>query len=122
MMAVHVLFLAGLVAFAHQPSIFIGLLLFVLGLPLPTRSTRTGSRCAKVCWWRSSCRVVIGGQETWWLQPLLLSLDSDAVFYGAVLLTAVTDNAALTYLGSLVPGLSQEFKLALWPAPSPAVT
>ena len=28
-------------------------------------------------------------------------------------LTAVTDNAALTYLGSLVPGLSQEFKIAL---------
>jgi Na+/H+ antiporter NhaD/arsenite permease-like protein len=28
-------------------------------------------------------------------------------------LTAITDNAALTYLGSLVPGLSDEFKVAL---------
>jgi Na+/H+ antiporter NhaD/arsenite permease-like protein len=28
-------------------------------------------------------------------------------------LTAVTDNAALTYLGSLVEGLSDEFKYAL---------
>ena len=28
-------------------------------------------------------------------------------------ITAITDNAALTYLGSLVPGLSAEFKVAL---------
>ncbi len=28
-------------------------------------------------------------------------------------LTAITDNAALTYLGSLVQGLTQEFKVAL---------
>ena len=44
---------------------------------------------------------------------MLLSLSPDSVFYGALALTAVTDNAALTYLGSLVPGLSEEFKVAL---------
>jgi predicted cation transporter len=38
---------------------------------------------------------------------------ADAVFYGATLLTAITDNAALTYLASLVPGLSDEFKVAV---------
>jgi len=32
---------------------------------------------------------------------------------GATALTAFTDNAALTYLGSLVPGLSADFKYAL---------
>jgi Na+/H+ antiporter NhaD/arsenite permease-like protein len=42
-----------------------------------------------------------------------LSLSSDAVYFGATALTAVTDNAALTYLGSLVPGLSPEFQYAL---------
>ena len=40
-------------------------------------------------------------------------MDSTAVFYGTTLLTAITDNAALTYLGSLVDGLSDEFKVAL---------
>jgi predicted cation transporter len=40
-------------------------------------------------------------------------LSPDAVYYGATLLTAITDNAALTYLGSLVDGLSEEFKLSL---------
>ena len=35
------------------------------------------------------------------------------MYYGATALTAITDNAALTYLGSLVEGLSDEFKYAL---------
>jgi Na+/H+ antiporter NhaD/arsenite permease-like protein len=57
--------------------------------------------------------VVLGGQQQWWLGPTLMSLSSDAVFLGAVVLTAFTDNAALTYLGSLVDGLSDGFKYAL---------
>ena len=57
--------------------------------------------------------VVLGGQQQWWLQPLLVNMSSDAVFYGATALTAITDNAALTYLGSLVEGLSDEFKYSL---------
>jgi Na+/H+ antiporter NhaD/arsenite permease-like protein len=40
-------------------------------------------------------------------------MDSTTVYFGATALTAVTDNAALTYLGSLVEGLSDEFKYAL---------
>ncbi|MDE2618280.1 MAG: hypothetical protein KGL73_14815, partial [Burkholderiales bacterium] len=57
--------------------------------------------------------VVLGGLQQWWLQPLLMGMDATAVFYGAMGLTAITDNAALTYLGSLVQGLSEEFKVAL---------
>lgn len=57
--------------------------------------------------------VVLGGQQQWWLQPLLTSMGSNTVFYGAAVLTAFTDNAALTYLGSLVAGLSDDFKYAL---------
>ncbi|MGH8591217.1 MAG: putative Na+/H+ antiporter, partial [Gammaproteobacteria bacterium] len=48
------------------------------------------------------------------LTPLSTPLSvSDAVFFGAAVLTAFTDNAALTYLGSLVEGLSDGFKYAL---------
>ncbi len=57
--------------------------------------------------------VVLGGQQRWWLQPLLMRMSSDQVFFGAAILTAFTDNAALTYLGSLVDGLSDAFKYAL---------
>ena len=40
-------------------------------------------------------------------------MDGSVLFFGAAALTAVTDNAALTYLGSLVEGVSDEFKYAL---------
>ena len=40
-------------------------------------------------------------------------MSGDQVFFGAAILTAFTDNAALTYLGSLVEGLSDGFKYAL---------
>jgi hypothetical protein len=50
--------------------------------------------------------VVLGGLQQWWLQPLVSSLPPAALFFGAVGLTAVTDNAALTYLGSLIEGIS----------------
>ena len=42
-----------------------------------------------------------------------MKMDANAVFFGAAALTAFTDNASLTYLGSLVEGLSDEFKVAL---------
>lgn len=57
--------------------------------------------------------VVLGGLQGWWLQPILETMSPTAVFYGSLALTAITDNAALTYLGSLVQGTSPEFKLAL---------
>ena len=57
--------------------------------------------------------VVLGGQQRWWLQDVLSRLDETALFYGAAALTAITDNAALTYLGSLVEGVSDDYKYSL---------
>jgi putative Na+/H+ antiporter len=57
--------------------------------------------------------VVLGGQQRWWLQDLLSRLDETTLFYGAAVLTAITDNAALTYLGSLVEGVSEDYKYSL---------
>lgn len=42
-----------------------------------------------------------------------MGIDTTAVFFGATVMTAITENAALTYLGSLVEGLGEEFKIAL---------
>ena len=57
--------------------------------------------------------VVLGGQQKWWLQPLLADMGPTALYFGATLLTAITDNAALTYLGSLVDGVSDAFKYSM---------
>jgi len=57
--------------------------------------------------------VVLGGMQRWWLQDLIAAFDVDGIYFAATALTAVTDNAALTFLGSMVEGLSPEFKQAL---------
>lgn len=57
--------------------------------------------------------VVLGKPQRWWLEPLLVSLSPGQLFLGATALTAVTDNAALTYLGAQVPNLSDLAKYAL---------
>ena len=57
--------------------------------------------------------VVLGGMQQWWLQPLVSAMSPQALFFGATALTALTDNAALTYLGSLIVGISDEAKYSL---------
>ena len=57
--------------------------------------------------------VVLGGLQRWWLQPLVSGLEPMALFFGAVSLTAITDNAALTYLGEQISGISEAAKYML---------
>jgi len=108
-------FLVGVVVFAHHPPIFMGLLLFFLGYSAayPRHHDTLILKEALLVAFFLAGLVVLGGQQQWWLQPVLTSMSPRAVFFGATGLTALTDNAALTYLGSLVPGLSDEFKYSL---------
>ncbi len=111
----HIVFLAAVVGFAHHPPVFLGLLLFFLGFAkaYPMFQDRLILREGLLVAFFLAGLVVLGGQQQWWLEPLLRGMDANTVYFGATVLTAVTDNAALTYLGSLVEGLSEEFKLAL---------
>jgi Na+/H+ antiporter NhaD/arsenite permease-like protein len=115
LVAVHLLFLIGIVTFAHHPAAFMGLFLFFIGIAhaYKKHQNRFILREGLLVAFFLAGLVVLGGQQQWWLQPLLLGLSSEAVFFSATLLTAITDNAALTYLGSLVEGLSDSFKYAL---------
>jgi hypothetical protein len=109
------LFLLGTVVFAHHPAIFLGLLLFFIGYSAayPRHHDELILREALLVAFFLAGLVVLGGMQQWWLQPVLTSMSPRAVYFGATALTALTDNAALTYLGSLVPGLSDEFKYSL---------
>lgn len=111
----HLLLLFLIVLFAHYPRVFLAVLLLFLAFAhaYPRFQERLILREAlMVCCFLGGL-VTLGGQQRWWLQPLLSTMDASTVYYGATALTAVTDNAALTYLGSLVQGLSDEFKYAL---------
>jgi Na+/H+ antiporter NhaD/arsenite permease-like protein len=113
--ALHLLLIASIVFFAHHPAIFLGILLIFLAIAAayPEHQDRLILREGLLVGFFLAGLVIIGGMQAWWLQPLLTQMSPSAVFFGAAGLTAFTDNAALTYLGSLVQGLSDEFKYAL---------
>ncbi|MBN9426067.1 MAG: putative Na+/H+ antiporter [Burkholderiales bacterium] len=115
LMIVHLAFLVGVVVFAHHPVVFMGLFLFFLGIAnaYSRHQDRLILREGLLVAFFLAGLVVLGGQQQWWLQPLLQGMSPTAVYYGATALTAITDNAALTYLGSLVQGLTDEFKYSL---------
>ena len=114
-LVIHALFLAGVVTFAHHPAVFLGLLLFFLGFAIayPQFQDRLMLRQGLLVAFFLAGLVVLGGHQQWWLDPLLRGMDATTVYFGATVLTAVTDNAALTYLASLVDGLSDEFKYSI---------
>lgn len=111
----HILFLIGVVLAAHHAVVFMGLFLFFLGVVTAYNrwQDRLILREGMMVGFFLAGLVVLGGQQQWWLQPALSAMSPTAVYYGATALTAITDNAALTYLGSLVEGLTDEFKLSL---------
>jgi hypothetical protein len=112
---IHLLVLAGVVTLAHHPVLFLGLFLFFLGY------TQAYARHQNPLILKESLLVgfflaglvVLGGLQQWWLQPIVSSMAPTALFFGAVGLTAVTDNAALTYLGSLIVGISSQSQYML---------
>lgn len=113
--AVHLAFLALVVVFAHHTAVFMGLFLFFLGFATAYQRHQNPLilREAFLVAFFLAGLVVLGGVQQWWLEPVLMGMDANTVFFGATTLTAITDNAALTYLGSLVEGLSLDFKTAL---------
>jgi hypothetical protein len=112
---IHLAFLAAVVLLAHHPVLFVGLFLLFLGF------TQAYARYQDPLILKEGLLVgfflaglvVLGGMQQWWLQPIVSSLGPTALFFGALGLTAVTDNAALTYLGSLIAGLSDHEKYML---------
>ncbi|WP_292932616.1 putative Na+/H+ antiporter [Noviherbaspirillum sp.] len=113
--AIHLLFLVGVVVFAHHPVIFLGVFLFFLGFTQAYsqyQNTLILKEGLLVGFFLAGL-VVLGGMQQWWLQPIVSSLEPTAMFLGAIALTAITDNAALTYLGSLIEGLSDQAKYML---------
>ena len=107
--------LAAVVFTNHLPEAFMGLFLLFLGLSEAYRRhhDRLMLREGLMVAFFLAGLVVLGGQQRWWLQDVLSRLDETTLFYGAAALTAITDNAALTYLGSLVEGVSEDYKYAL---------
>lgn len=101
---VHLIFLALVVYTAHHMVFFMGLFLFFLGFHTVTQEYQdeVKLKSSLLVGFFLGGLVTLGGVQAWWLQPILTKLGDFTLFLGATGLTAITDNAALTYLGSLV--------------------
>lgn len=115
LVAVHLCFLAAVVFTAHYSNVFMGIFLLFLGVATITQKHQEPLRLKEslLVGYFLAGIIVFGPFQKWWLQPLLSSLADSTLFWSATLLTAVTDNAALTYLGTQVDGLSDASKYAL---------
>lgn len=111
----HLVTLASVVAFAHHPDVFFGAFILFLGLVTATQQHQDALKLREglLVGFFLAGLVTLGSLQAYWLKPLLQSLNGSALYFGATGLTALTDNAALTYLGTLVTGISDELKYAL---------
>ena len=112
---VHLAFMMWTVFNAHYPALFVGGFLFFLGFARATAvyQSRMDLKTPLLVGFFLAGLVIHGGLQGWWIAPLLGRLDEAPLFFGATALTAINDNALITYLATLVPSLSEELKLAV---------
>ena len=112
---VHIFFLAWTVMNNHEPVLFIGGFLFYVAFAQATEhhQSELALRPALLVGFFLAGLVVHGGLQGWWIAPVLGNLSELPLFFGATILTAFNDNAAITYLASLVPTFSDTLKYAV---------
>jgi hypothetical protein len=108
-------FMAFTVFVAHYPALFVGGFLFFLAFSQATahHQGRLDLKPSMLVGFFLAGLVVHGGLQGWWIQPVLSRLSELPLFLGATVLTAVNDNAAITYLATLVPDFTDELKYAV---------
>jgi hypothetical protein len=112
---VHVFFMVWTIVNSHYPQMFIVGMLFFLGFAQVTRpyQNRVNLKPAMLVGFFLAGLVIHGGVQGWWIAPILGSLPEVPLMLGATVLTAFNDNAAITYLATLVPGFTDALKYAV---------
>ncbi|GAX61026.1 hypothetical protein SCALIN_C17_0059 [Candidatus Scalindua japonica] len=111
----HIFFMTWTVFFAHYPPLFLAGFLCYLGFAKATKhhQNRTDLKPALLVGFFLAGLVIHGGLQQWWIAPVLGSLSEVPLMLGATVLTAINDNAAITYLSSLVPDFNDSMKYAV---------
>ena len=113
--AVHLIFMAWTIANAHHTQLFVLGLLFFLGFAQITApyQNRINLQPAMLVGFFLAGLVIHGGLQGWWIAPVLGGLKEFPLMLGATILTGFNDNAAITYLSTLVPNFTDSLKYAV---------
>lgn len=111
----HLVVLLAIVASSHYLVLFVGVFLFFLGVASVTKEYQSELKIREslLVGFFLGGLVILGGQQDWWIEPILSRFTALPLYLGSMGLTAITDNAAITYLGSQVDGLSDISKYSL---------
>lgn len=114
-MGVHVLFMLWTIANAHEPVLFLSGFLFYLGFYQVTAfyQNRIDLKPALLVGFFLAGLIVHGTLQEWWIAPILGKLPPLALNIASIILTSFNDNAAITYLSTLVPNMSDAMKYAV---------
>ncbi len=112
---VHVIFMVWTISNAHYPDLFVPGLLFFLGFAKITSpyQNRVDLKAPLLVGFFLGGLVVHGGVQGWWIAPVLGNLSEFALMVTSTVLTAFNDNAAITYLCTLIPGFTDTLKYAV---------
>ena len=113
--AVHVAFMVWTIVNAHYPAIFVSGMLFFIGFSHVTWpfQNNVNLKSPMLVGFFLGGLVIHGGLQGWWIAPVLGSLGELPLMLSATVLTAFNDNAAITYLSTLVPGFTDILKYAV---------
>ncbi len=111
----HLFFLIWTVVNAHEPVLFLSGFLFFLGFYQVTSfyQNRLDLKQALLVAFFLSGIMIHGTLQGWWIAPLLVSLPELGLNLTSIFLTAFNDNAAITYLSTLVTNFPDDLKYAI---------
>jgi hypothetical protein len=112
---IHVIFMGWTIINVHHPQFFIPGLLFFLGFAHVTSPYQNiiDLKPPLLVGFFLAGLVIHGGVQAWWIAPVLGSLKEMPLMLASTVLTAFNDNAAITYLSTLVPGFTDSLKYAV---------
>ncbi|MBB64084.1 MAG: hypothetical protein CMO81_03380 [Waddliaceae bacterium] len=109
---IHLVALAWVVFNGHSPAIFIGSFLLFLGFYQATVQHQTflSLKTPLLVGCFLAGLIIHGGLQSWWISSILGGLTEGVLMISSIALTAFNDNAAITYLTTLIPNFSPAMK------------
>lgn len=113
---IHVVFIGLIVLVSHYPALVLALYLFFLGFHQATKHHQYPIRIMRpmLVGLFLAGLVIHGGLQGWWVVHLLYNLSANAVLGMTILLAGFNDNAAISYLTTLIPDWGPLYQYAIF--------